>query len=67
MIYKFKIESRNAYGFSTSFSSEVQIMAATVPTVPQSLANDALITAAGIVGFTWSPVSYDGGSPVIDY
>ena len=27
-VYKFKVESRNAYGYSTSFSNEVSIRAA---------------------------------------
>ena len=29
--------------------------------------NNASVTASGIVGLTWSAVSSDGGSPVIDY
>ena len=29
--------------------------------------NNAAVTASGIVGLTWSAVSSDGGSPVIDY
>jgi len=33
-VYKFKIESRNAYGYSTSFSNEVSIRAAAVSTAP---------------------------------
>jgi len=66
-VYKFKVESRNAYGYSTSFSNEVSIRAAAVPTAPLSLANNAGVTASGIVGVTWSAPSSDGGSPVIDY
>ena len=66
MLYSFKVESRNAFGFSLTFSSGVTIRAASVPTAPL-LANDAAVTAASIVGLTWSPVAYDGGSPVTDY
>jgi hypothetical protein len=65
--FNFKVESRNAFGFSTSFSNDVLILNAVPPTAPLALANYAVITAAGIVGLTWSPVAYDGGSPVIDY
>ena len=66
-VYKFRIESRNAFGFSPSYSNEVSIRAASLPTAPQTLSNNAAVTASGIVGLTWSAVSYDGGSPVIDY
>jgi len=31
------------------------------------LANNAAITAAGIIGLTWQAPSSDGGSAVIDY
>ena len=66
-VYKFKVESRNAFGFSTTYSNEVSIRAASLPTAPQTLANNVAVTASGIVGLTWSAVSSDGGSPVIDY
>ena len=66
-VYKFKVESRNAFGFSTTYSNEVSIRAASLPTAPQSLANNVAVTASGIVGLTWSAASSDGGSPVIDY
>ncbi len=52
-IYKFKVESRNAFGHSTSFSNEVSIRAASVPTAPQSLVNNVAVTASGTIGFTW--------------
>ena len=66
-VYKFKVESRNAFGFSTSFSNEVSIRAASVPTAPLSLSNNVAVTASGTVGLTWAAVGSDGGSPVIDY
>ena len=31
------------------------------------MANNVAVTAAGIVGLTWSAATSDGGSPVIDY
>ena len=52
-VYKFKVESRNAFGFSTSFSNEVSIRAASIPTAPLNLSNNVAITASGIVGLTW--------------
>ena len=66
-VYKFKVESRNAFGFSTTFSNEISVRAASVPTAPRSLANNAAVTAAGTVGLTWMVPSSNGGSPVIDY
>ena len=67
MVYKFKVESRNAFGYSTSFSNILMIVPAVVPTAPLSLANNVAVTASGIVGLMWSVVVSDGGSPVIDY
>jgi len=66
-VYKFLVESRNAFGYSTSFSNEVSIRAAAVPTLPRNLANNAAVTASGTIGLSWvNPIS-NGGSPVIDY
>ena len=58
-VYKFKVESRNAFGYSTSFSNEVSIRAASVPTAPLSLANNVAVTASGTVGLTWMAPSSD--------
>jgi hypothetical protein len=66
-VYKFKVQSRNAFGLSTSLSNEVSIRAASVPTAPQTLANNAGVTSSGTVGLTWSVPSSNGGSAVIDY
>ena len=67
MYYTFKVESRNAIGYSTSFSNEVTILAASVPDAPLSLANNLFITASGIISLTWTEGLNNGGSPVIDY
>jgi len=66
-LYKFKIESRNTFGYSTLYSNEVTIRAAKLPDAPVSLANNAAVTASGVIGLTWLPGAYDGGSPIIDY
>lgn len=66
-VYKFKLESRNAFGFSTVYSNEASVRAASLPNAPILLANNAAITASGVIGLTWSPGAYDGGSSVIDY
>ena len=66
-VYKFKVEARNSFGFSLTYSAEVSIRAASIPSAPLSLANNAAITASGIVGLIWSSGSSNGGSPIIDY
>ena len=38
--YSFKVESRNAFGYSTSFSNEARILNATPPLVPLAFANN---------------------------
>ena len=45
----------------------VFILAAKIPDAPLSLANNIAITTSGVIGLTWSPGAYNGGSPVIDY
>jgi hypothetical protein len=66
-VYKFKVEARNSFGFSLNYSNEVSIRAASIPSAPLNLANNAAITASGIVGLIWSSGSSNGGSPIIDY
>jgi hypothetical protein len=66
-IYKFTVVSRNAFGESLTASNEVSILAASAPTAPLNLENDATVTASGIVGLMWTTPTSDGGSPVIDY
>lgn len=65
--YVFKVEARNAYGYSPGYSNEVTILQAQVPDAPISLANNALKTSATQIGLTWSPGPFNGASTVIDY
>ena len=66
-VYSFKMVTRNSFGLGTSFSTVMSVRAAKLPDAPLNLANNAVITASGVIGLTWSPGVYDGGSPVIDY
>lgn len=52
---------------SGTYSNTVTVLAASVPTKPLNLANNVAITASGVIGFSWTAGSYDGGSPIIDY
>jgi hypothetical protein len=65
--YSFKVESRNVFGYSTSFSNVALIFIAAPPTSPLDLANNESVTSGGKIGLTWSAPNSDGGSPVIDY
>lgn len=66
-VYTFKIESRNIFGYSTTYSSTVAIRAASVADAPINLVNNPSITAAGTIGLSWSSGVSNGGSPIIDY
>jgi len=65
--YKFKVKSRNAFGFSPVFSNEVISLTAILPDSPKNLANDVAVTKSGIIGLTWTAGVFNGGSPIIDY
>ena len=65
--YKFKVESRNTFGYSLTFSNEILVLAANVPDAPVALFNNAAVTAAGVIGLTWQAPTTNGGSQLIDY
>lgn len=64
--YSFKIEARNLVGYSEE-SDIVSILSAQIANAPGDFANDPTVTDAYEIGLGWSPPSFDGGSPVIDY
>lgn len=64
--YRFKVESRNAYGYS-QLSSELVVVASSAPDAPKNLANLSAVTSSTQIGISWTQGSYNGGSPVIDY
>ena len=43
------------------------MLAAKIPDSPLGLQNNAAITAANVIGLTWSAGIYNGGASVIDY
>jgi len=51
--YKFKIESRNAYGYSV-LSSELVVVASAVPDAPKNLANLSAVTSSTQIGLSWT-------------
>ena len=53
MTYKFKLESRNAYGYS-SLSSELVVVATAVPDAPKNLANLSAVTSSNQIGLSWT-------------
>jgi hypothetical protein len=48
-------------------SDTVTILAAQIANAPGDFAHDSDVTNAYQIGLTWSPPTFDGGSPVIDY
>lgn len=64
--YSFKVSARNAVG-SGDLSDAILIKAAEVADAPLALVNVPEITLAYQIGLSWSPGSYNGGSPVLDY
>ena len=66
-VYKFKVEARNSFGYSLLYSNEVSIRSASISDAPINLSNNVAVTAAGVVGLTWSNGASSGGSPIIDY
>jgi hypothetical protein len=43
------------------------VLAAKIPDAPFNLLNSAVITAANVIGLTWTPGIYNGGASVLDY
>ena len=43
------------------------MLAAKIPDTPLSLSNNAAVTAANVIGLTWTPGIYNGGASVLDY
>lgn len=60
--YKFKIEARNTYGYST-YSNEIAILCATVPSVPATPINS---NALDQVVFDWT-ASAENGLSITSY
>lgn len=61
-VYAFRIQARNAVGYSAD-SDPVSIRAAAIPDTPTNPTN----TLNGIaVDFSWDSI-YDGGSPILSY
>jgi hypothetical protein len=56
LTFKFRVESRNTYGYS-AYSSEVSILCATVPSVPTILTSTNVLNQ---VQFDWTPPSSNG-------
>lgn len=65
--YNFVVESRNVFGYSQVTSNQVTILQAQVPDAPISLENIVATTERTQIGINWSPGTFDGASPVIDY
>jgi hypothetical protein len=66
LVYKFKVQARNAAGLGAQ-SSEFSIIAASTPGLPTGLVRDEVNTSISQVAFTWIAPSSSGGSVVIDY
>jgi hypothetical protein len=62
LYYKFKVESRNQYGYSLE-SDEIELLCAYIPSVPQDIESTNLNDE---VVFQWNLLS-DNGSPVTEY
>lgn len=64
--YKFKVKAVNTIG-TGPLSSELPVIAASVPDAPTSLLRDEANTDRTKVTLTWSEPPSNGGSAVIDY
>ena len=64
--YTYKVQARNAYGYS-GMSEPTSILASALPSKPRDLLNDPSVTDAGQIGMVWTAPITSGGSPVQDY
>jgi hypothetical protein len=62
-----KVSAINYYGESPYSSVGDGASIWLIPDEPVSLANDALVTDASVIGLTWSAGVSNGGTPVLDY
>jgi hypothetical protein len=62
-----QIIATNAYGDSPNSSSGNGAIMILVPNAPIDLLKTAAGSSQSVISFTWTPASFDGGSPVIDY
>jgi hypothetical protein len=65
-VYSFIVRARNEVGLSLD-SDVLPILAARIPDRPTDLQNNAAVTTAYQSGLVWTPGSFNGGSPVLDY
>lgn len=63
--YKFRVQSRNVYGYSILYSNEVSILAAQIPAVPAAPTTE-FVAASDAVVVSWVAPD-NGGSPIISY
>lgn len=67
--YKFKVESRNEFGYSSRFSEEISIKAIdpTPPTAPLNLTINPKVDEPLSIGLSWEAPEKNGGRVVLDY
>ena len=63
-IYQFKVQARNAIGFSLE-SSIFSVLAAKIPDAPINIS--PTLIDVNIIRLTWTEGTYNGGSSVLDY
>lgn len=62
-----KVSASNFYGEGVTSMAGNGATIVLVPSAPVSLTNDAAITSASVIGFTWSDGPSTGGRDIIDY
>ena len=61
------VSATNVYGTSADSTPGNGAVIVTVPNPPTNLANNASLTTAYQIGLTWSPATFNGGTPLISY